>query len=158
MKKATIVHGDERQGKETPGIFQVYSDLQTLVALYTLERAWLGNQRNVSRIPACGDKITLPSGEIMVCTGKYELEVVGATDHFPYNHFSINGVPFRTEVRGHVGCFVDNSEGCVLFGLHFGLADLNGDGLPDLTGSKEGLGLAVTTVGPIGTKIPLCII
>lgn len=158
MKKAVIIHGDERQGKETPGIFQIYTDLQTLLSIYTLERAWLDNKCNVSRIPANGDKVTFPSGEIHTFNGLYELEVVAPNDHFDYVHFSINNVPGRTCVRGHIGDFVQNSEGCILFGLHFGLADLNGDGLPDLTASKEGLGLAVSTVGSIGTKIPLFIL
>ena len=83
----------------------------------TLELPWLQNQQNVSCIPEgvyqC-HKITSPS--------------LGGC-------FEIENVPNRTYVRGHMGNFTSDILGCILFGES--LLDFNGDGIADITNSKE---------------------
>ena len=83
----------------------------------TLELQWLRNQQNISCIPEgiyqC-HKIVSPSlGEC----------------------FEIENVPNRTFIRGHMGNFTSDILGCILFGES--LLDFNGDGITDVTNSKE---------------------
>ena len=84
---------------------------------YTLELPWRENRRNISCIPI----------------GDYE--VSRRTSEKYGEHFHILDVPDRSYILIHSGNFHNQIRGCVLVGEE--LADINKDGLPDVTNSKK---------------------
>ncbi len=86
---------------------------------FTLELPWKDNQKNISCIPAgvykC-NKILSPSlGECI----------------------EIYGVSGRDYIRIHAGNYTSQIQGCVLVGAS--LTDINHDGTPDVTSSRNTL-------------------
>jgi len=84
---------------------------------YTLELPWRENRKNISCIPI----------------GEYEVE--RRTSEKYGEHFHILDVPDRSYILIHSGNFHNQIRGCVLVGEE--LADINKDGLPDVTNSKK---------------------
>jgi hypothetical protein len=82
----------------------------------TLEPPYKDNQRNISCIPL-GDYIVKP--HVSPTFGKC---------------FEIKDVSNRTHILIHAGNYNKDTKGCVLVGR--GFADLNQDGLKDVTSSK----------------------
>ena len=70
----------------------------------TVELPWRDNKPDISCIPV----------------GEYNCTKIGPTQKFPYQHFSINTVPDRANVRIHRGNWTSDTEGCVLVGRQFG--------------------------------------
>jgi hypothetical protein len=100
---------------------------QTLGLLYNpsttvyhvLELPWKNNQPKISCIPK----------------GTYDVEK-RYTDDRGW-HFHVLNVPDRDKILMHIGNFFTDVKGCLLPGK--GLADINGDGRLDVTGSRPAL-------------------
>lgn len=87
--------------------------------IYTLELAWKNNQKKVSCIPV----------------GDYH--VVKRVSEKYGNHFHVTDVFNRDFILIHHGNYYTDILGCILVG--FGLADINKDGLQDVTSSKKAM-------------------
>lgn len=85
----------------------------------TLELPDRGNARNISCIPKGTYKAV-----------KHNSPKFGESIH-------ILNVPNRSEVLVHYGNFYLDTRGCILIGI--GLADINGDGIKDVTSSKRAM-------------------
>lgn len=116
-------------GKQTLGRAVFYKGLDKLFEFVTLELAWKDNQKNISCIPA----------------GEYAVIKRHSPQH--NEHFHITNVKDRSYVLFHVGNFVSDTQGCVLIGKDF--ADINKDGLLDVTSSKATLE-RLLTLAPMG--------
>jgi hypothetical protein len=70
--------------------------------------------------------------------GTYPWRKVPATAKIPYEHIAIDNIPGRSGCCIHVGNFASLKKtdvlGCTLVGTAF--ADINGDGIPDITNSR----------------------
>lgn len=104
--------------KSILGIFEYVDPLLT-ETIHTLELADLGNQQNISRIPA----------------GIYQCKKRWSIRHG--KHIHILDVPDRTWILIHAGNFYTDILGCILVGD--GLIDINGDGQVDVINSKATL-------------------
>lgn len=93
----------------------------------TLELPWLDNQPQVSCIPE----------------GRYQVRN-RRTDKFGL-HYHVQDVPGREWILFHPGNYVSQLRGCILPGFHF--ADLNKDGIPDITDSKAALNSMLANLG-----------
>lgn len=94
------------------------TDDENVTICCTLERPWLDNAQGVSCIPA----------GTYTCTRTF-------SPHFKREVFEIRGVPNRDKILIHWGNFAaTDTEGCVLVGGSF--ADINADGVLDVSGSK----------------------
>lgn len=84
---------------------------------HTLELPWVNNTVKISCIPwgiyNCKKIISPSLGEC----------------------FEINNVENRTFIRGHVGNYTSQIQGCILFGDS--LVDFNDDGITDVTNSRK---------------------
>lgn len=100
--------------KQTLGIMEIAGR-----KIYTLELAWKNNQKRISCIPA----------------GEYQ--VVKRFSEKYGNHFHVQDVFNRDFILIHHGNFYTDILGCILVG--FGLADINKDGLQDVTSSKKAM-------------------
>lgn len=104
---------------ETPGALTI-PDKQ--FGCLTLELPWNDNKNGISSIPA----------------NIYDWVKVPATDKIPYEHISILNVPGRSGICIHIGNYASLKKsdvlGCLLTGT--GFADINGDGIPDITNSS----------------------
>ena len=94
------------------------------VTFYTAELAYIDNQPNISCIPC----------------GEYELIRRWSKKHG--HHLMLLNVPNRSYILIHSGNFASSfgksdSKGCILLGE--GFADIDSDGLPDVTNSKKSL-------------------
>lgn len=106
--------------KQTLGRLSLEDHLgEVLYECYTLELPWKDNERKVSCIPK----------------GTYKV-VPRWSSKFKH-HFHVLDVPNRSYILIHVGNFYTDIEGCILVGT--GIADINGDGLLDVTNSKVAL-------------------
>ncbi len=107
-------------GKETIGKLYVVDDKGYILhECETLELSWKDNQSNISCIPV---------GQYVVVkrrSAKYD------------EHFHITNVPNREYILIHPANYVSQLRGCVAVGSD--LADINGDGLIDVTSSKKAL-------------------
>ncbi len=112
-------------GKETIGKLYVLNKKgYILFECETLELPWKDNQSNVSCIPA----------------GQYKVKKRWSEK---YNeHFHITGVPNRDYILIHPANYVSQLRGCVAVGRD--LADINNDGLMDVTSSKATLSELLT--------------
>lgn len=83
----------------------------------TLELPWRQNREDKSCIPA----------------GRYMCKKIhsGKNGHC----FEILDVPGRTDVQGHIGNFIGDILGCVVFGG--GIRDIDNDGVLDVTNSTQ---------------------
>lgn len=116
--KATI-HRRHFESKQTLGEFCLQKNGKTIFECKTLELPWLNNTVQKSCIPA----------------GKYQV-VTRFSPKFK-NHFHVLDVPGRTWILIHSGNYFTDILGCILVGDKFN--DLNGDGLRDVTNSKNTL-------------------
>lgn len=80
----------------------------------TLERPWLNNKQNESRIP----------------TGEYLCKAVNSVKFG--KTFEVQDVPCRTEILFHPGNAAENSKGCILLGSSF--SKLRGDRIIENSG------------------------
>jgi len=87
----------------------------------TLELPWLNNSPQVSCIPA----------------GTYVLEKRNSPKYG--DHFWVKNVPGRDMILIHSGNTPKDTHGCILVGLN--MADIDHDGLMDVTSSKAALKL-----------------
>ncbi len=60
----------------------------------------------------------------------------------------LKNVDFRTHIQMHAGCFVKNTNGCILVGD--GIRHIDKDGIPDVTNSKSTLGIILAMAGMEG--------
>lgn len=120
MKKATISR--IYQHDCTVGIIN-FGELRA----YTLELPWLNNKESVSCIPA-GTYIA-----------KYRLS--------PSNGdvMELQNVVNRTYIQIHSGNYTSQIKGCILIGDS--LRDINTDGVPDVTNSKQTLSALLSWAG-----------
>jgi hypothetical protein len=89
---------------------------KTIFSCVTLELPWLNNQRRISCIPPGTYRIRPRVSQ------KYGL------------HLHILNVPNRDWILIHEANFVHQLQGCIAVGQT--IADLNRDGVPDITSSK----------------------
>ncbi len=86
---------------------------------YTLELPYLDNKTSVSCVPAgvyeCFKRVSSKNGEV----------------------FELRNVVGRSYIQCHSGNYTSQIEGCILVGDS--LADINKDGTPDVTNSKNTL-------------------
>ncbi|QDP52591.1 MAG: hypothetical protein Unbinned2480contig1002_47 [Prokaryotic dsDNA virus sp.] len=94
---------------------------------YTLELPWKNNAKNISRIP---------SGRYICSVGYSEKNG---------DMISVHNVPQRTFIQIHKGNFTRDIEGCILVGDS--IKDIDSDGLPDVTNSKNTLDKIISYVG-----------
>jgi hypothetical protein len=107
-------------GNQTLGKLQVFNGSGTKVfECDTLELPWKGNARSISCIRA----------------GSYKVVGHNSQDH--PDSFHLLDLPGRDAVLIHVGNYFSDSRGCILVGN--GVADINKDGLKDITESKATL-------------------
>ena len=112
-------------GKETLGTFSLDSNEKIgIVKGVTMELPWKDNKHQVSCIPE----------------GHYK--VVPRVSKAHGKHFHILNVPGRDMILIHEGNYVTNFLGCIGVGQSF--ADLNKDGLTDITATKAKLAELVT--------------
>lgn len=106
-------------GKATLGVLQLYDQTEKMLELKTLELPWKNNQKKMSCIPK----------------GKYWCEPRKTAKYG--NHFHVQNVPDREMILIHAFNFVSQTEGCI--GVGWDYADINKDGIWDITKSKLAL-------------------
>jgi hypothetical protein len=109
--------------KATTGNVVAIDDIsgEILLSLPTLELPWVNNENNVSCIPK----------------GIYPIKKWNISGKFNYEHFLLEDVPDRSQVKIHRGNFTRQIHGCILPGLTH--ADIDGDGIRDVTYSRIAL-------------------
>jgi hypothetical protein len=90
----------------------------------TLELPWEQNARRISKIPA----------------GSYRCARVQSPKFG--DTFEVTDVEGRSHILFHWGNYVKDTEGCILIGTSW--ADLDGDGITDLTASRIGFNIFKT--------------
>lgn len=106
--------------KQTRGIFKLIDDTgKVIFECKTLELPWIDNKIKQSCIPV----------------GQYK--VVPRQSPKYGKHFHVTGTEPRTWILFHAGNYYTQIEGCILVGKAF--VDINGDGLLDVTSSKDTL-------------------
>lgn len=103
--------------KQTTGCFCLFDGDKLIITFNTLEPVWKDNKPFVSCIY---------EGTFIV------KKVLSPTFGWC---FEITNVQGRSNILFHWGCFIDNTEGCVLVGDSF--KDINNDGLKDVRNSKK---------------------
>lgn len=117
MRKKTTTNNEvvltrtNKSDKATNGILTVFSK-----QFYSLELADRDNQQNISCIPE----------------GEYQC-VYTWSNHLKKYTYEVLNVPKRSGIRLHPVNFVSGLRGCI--GLGYGQADINGDGIFDITDS-----------------------
>lgn len=104
-------------GKQTEGVLYILEDKKIIFECKTLELPWKENKNKVSCIPA----------------GSYIL-THRTSKKFNYPHFILSDTGSRIAILIHAGNYSSQIEGCILVGDSF--ADINKDGLIDVTNSK----------------------
>ncbi|WP_228466698.1 DUF5675 family protein [Adhaeribacter swui] len=105
------------QPKQTLGVMTVKLGSQVIYNCKTLELPWLQNKSKVSCIP----------------TGTYQVRKRNSPKYG--DHFHVLDVPGRDYILIHHGNYYTDILGCILPGQNF--SDINGDGLRDVTNSKN---------------------
>ena len=101
------------------GVLEIFEDDNLIFRCYTLELPWKKNQKQISCIPENTYQV------VPRFTPKYK------------NHFHVLNVPNRSYILIHNGAYSMHTKGCILVGDN--KFDLDGDGIPDLTHSKDTL-------------------
>ncbi len=111
-------------GKETLGQGKIFKNGNEIFTFKTLELPWKNNQHYISCIPpGIVYNIVLREGK--------------DSGHFTYDHFHLTNVPDRSYILWHRANYVSELLGCTAVGKHH--IDIDGDGLPDVSTSKETL-------------------
>lgn len=106
--------------KQTLGRLFVLDDEDfSLYDCHSLELPWKNNARNISCIPE----------------GSYHVEKRYSRKF--KHHFHVTGVESRSFILIHIGNFNTEIRGCILVGKD--LAEINGDGIIDVTDSGDAL-------------------
>jgi len=115
-----------RSPEQTLGILRLLRDEQEEWSCYTLELPWDSNERCESCIPPA--------------PGSSPRTYHAEKHHSPRfgDCLWVKGVQGRSEILVHAGNYVSDTSGCVLVGEKF--TDLDGDGLSDVTRSRDTLG------------------
>lgn len=119
MSLRLLIERYDHGKKQTLGRLFVLDGKRVVYTCHTLELPWKNNQFQVSCVPE----------------GVYQ--VVRRTSAKFKNHFHLTNVPGRTYILIHAGNYYTDILGCILVGK--GLADINNDGLKDVTSSKAAL-------------------
>lgn len=106
--------------KATMGRLLVIANAELLFHCATIERPWLDNQRKASAFP----------------TGTYDI-IKNMSPRFQTELWRIVDVPGRSGILIHAGNYAHQLEGCVAVGQRH--VDINGDGIPDVTNSRQTL-------------------
>ena len=127
MKVKIISVGSDTQ---TIGNLTVSNDDgKVIFSCKTLELPYIHNAPDISCIPR---------------NKTYPCTKVGATEKIPYQHISVGNVPNRQGICIHIGNYAGSKNpttghsdilGCILVGASY--ADLNKDGIPDITSSTK---------------------
>lgn len=120
MKEVLIVRAKEYKDKETIGFAFVFENGKKLFEMALLELPFRNNKRNVSCVPV----------------GEYHL-VLEYSPKFQMMLWEAKGIPGRSECKFHAANYVHQLNGCFAPGAYH--TDLNGDGLPDVSGSYQTL-------------------
>lgn len=120
-------HNQEAES-QTNGTLHVLDANMEVASFHTLEPAWQLNKRNVSCIPQGVYKCVLRKSD------KYDI------------HLHITGVKNRSLILIHFGNFRKNTKGCLIPGKH--RMDINGDGISDVTHSKDAMEELLALVTP----------
>jgi len=104
--------------------------------LFTLELPWLDNEKNVSCIPRGIYRAYIRNSP----ANGYVLELLDVTN--------------RTHIQIHAGNFTHQIKGCILVGDS--IKDINKDGVPDVTNSKNSLAKLLNKIG-IDEQVEVCI-
>ena len=105
--------------KQVTGVLRILDGTTVVASFFTLELAWKNNERKVSCIPK----------------GTYTC--VARTSPKYGRHFHVTNVPNRDLILIHHGNYHTDILGCILIGK--GRADINKDGLMDVTHSKAAM-------------------
>lgn len=116
------VRRTDRLPKATLGIGELWAGPVCVMRCHTVELPWKNNAKGVSCIPA----------------GTYQMAFT-MSNRFKVPLWLVLDVPGRAGVRIHAANFAHQLEGCIALGM--GRADLNGDGVPDVTQSKRAIEL-----------------
>jgi hypothetical protein len=112
------------------GILEVIDDGSVVFECKTLELPWKENQNRISCIPP---------GPSATEAAVYDLRPRPAEESgsFDYDHFLVEGVEGRSYILIHAGNLYTQILGCTLVGREW--VDINNDGHPDVTNSRETL-------------------
>lgn len=119
MSKRLLIERYDHGTKQTLGRLFVLESRKPIYNCHTLELPWKNNAFQISCIP----------------TGIYK--VVRRYSAKFGHHFHITDVNGRTWILIHAGNYYTDILGCILVGR--GLADINNDGLKDVTSSKAAM-------------------
>lgn len=116
-----LVHIKRYKGnqEQSIGLLTVFENDLVIFECMTMEPAWRNNQKNVSCIP---------------------LNTYKVKTHISPRYgdvYEVQNVVNRGDILFHQGNYKDNTEGCILVGDN--IADINVDGLFDITNSKSTL-------------------
>lgn len=114
------IHRFTQDYNQTNGSCSVLVNNNLAFSCLSLERGWRNNDKGISCIPS----------------GTYEV-VLEYSPRFKKNLWEIKGVPNRSECKFHASNFWHQLNGCVALGLR--RKDINGDGYPDVTASKQAM-------------------
>lgn len=117
MDKAVLIRL-KGERKQTLGSFHLFRNEREVYEAAALELPYKANQRNISCIPA----------------GTYKV-VKGKSPKYGLGTFQIKDVPNRSFILIHAGNYNQDTKGCILLGAT--LKDINGDGLRDVTNSRQ---------------------
>lgn len=96
--------------------------------LFSLELPWKDNKTGISCIPE----------------GIYKV-ITTFSNRFKQNMWEVLNVPNRKGIRIHPANYVQQLEGCIALGI--GTADINNDGIMDITLSKKAMEIARKELG-----------
>ncbi len=125
MKTAYIIRRQPLKDRML-GRLLVFDGAFLRLDLATLELPWKGNAVGESCIPA----------------GRYRL--VPRSTQARGDHLLIEGVPGREWILIHRGNYPSDVRGCILVGREH--IDINGDRIPDVSGSRSALGQLVQVI------------
>lgn len=134
MKTATLIRFNPDK-KQTLG----YQTFDTGEKFFCLELPWLNNARGISCITA-GEYDVIPW--VSPTKGKcFKVVSIGMSE-----------VQGRSDILQHIGNYHKDIKGCQIFGL--GMADINHDGLHDVTSSGDALEMMMK-IAPEGYRLTI---